>query len=176
VKYLLPLAAILLCAAGCAEKIKPSVLGGIPSASIPSQESWGSTVEFSDSGSTRAILKAGHIYAFDDSRQTLLDQGVRVDFYDSHGRHSSALTSERGTVDESTNNLQATGNVIVKSDSGVVVRTEKLFWDNGRQRIHSDAFVTITSPTERLQGQGFESDQNLRNYRIFKATGRAESK
>jgi LPS export ABC transporter protein LptC len=79
-------------------------------------------------------------------------------------------------VDEATNNLEATGNVVVTSDSGVVVVTNKLFWDNARQKIFSDAFVKITSPTEQLQGQGFESDQNLKNYRIFKATGSTDAK
>ena len=175
-KRVLLTAAILLVCTGCAEKIKPSVLGGMPSTSIPSQESWGSTVEFSDSGVTKAILKAGHIFAFDNSRQTFLDQGVHVDFFDSYGRHSSVLTSERGNVDEATNNLEATGNVVVRSDSGVVVVTDKLFWDNARQKIYSDAFVKITSPTEKLQGQGFESDQNLKNYRIYKATGSTDAK
>ncbi|MCX6138010.1 MAG: LPS export ABC transporter periplasmic protein LptC [Ignavibacteriales bacterium] len=170
--------AVLLIASfsGCAEKIKPSVLGGLPSAAIPSQESWGSTVEFSDSGVTKAILKAGHIFAFDNSRQTFLDNGVHVDFFDALGRHSSVLTSQRGSVDEASNNLEAVGNVVVKSDSGVIVVTDKLIWDNARQKIYSDAFVKITSPTEQLQGQGFESDQNLKNYRIFKVTGSAQAK
>jgi LPS export ABC transporter protein LptC len=176
VKQLLFTTLVFVFFTGCAEKIKPSVLGSMPSASIPSQESWGSTVQFSDSGVTKAILKAGHIFAFDNTRQTFLDKGVHVDFFDALGRHSSVLTSERGNVDEATNNLEATGNVVVKSDSGVVVVTEKLYWDNARQRIYSDAFVKITSPTEQLQGQGFESDQNLKNYRIFRVTGSAESK
>jgi len=176
VKPIFLAAVLVVICTGCAEKIKPSVLGGVASASIPSQESWGSTVEFSDSGVTKAILKAGHIFAFDNSRQTFLDQGVHVDFFDSYGRHSSVLTSERGNVDEATNNLEATGNVVVTSDSGVVVVTNKLFWDNARQKIFSDAFVKITSPTEQLQGQGFESDQNLKNYRIFKATGSTDAK
>jgi Lipopolysaccharide-assembly, LptC-related len=63
---------------------------------------------------------------------------------------------------------------VVVSDSGVVVETEKLFWDNQRQLIHSDEFVKITSPKENLQGHGFESDQNLKNYKIFRVTGTAK--
>ena len=159
---------------GCAEKIKPSVLGGVPGAALPTQESWNSTVTFTDSGVVKAVLKAGHISQYEGSKETSLDKGVHVDFFDEHGVHSSVLTSETGKVDETTNNLEAIGNVVVVSDSGVVVETEKLFWDNQRQLIHSEEFVTITSPKENLQGHGFESDQNLKNYKIFRVTGTAK--
>jgi LPS export ABC transporter protein LptC len=164
----------ILILTGCEEKIKPSVLGGVSGAALPSQESWNSTIVFSDTALVRAILKAGHISVYDNSRETLLDQGVHLDFYDELGRHSSVLTSQTGKVDEKTNNLEAIGNVVVVSDSGVVVETDRLFWNNTTQRIHSDAFVKITSPKEKLQGHGFESDQNLRNYKIFKVSGTSE--
>ena len=34
-----------------------------------------------------------------------------------------------------------------------------------------DAFVDIVSPTEHIMGHGMESDQSLKNYRIFRVTG-----
>ena len=166
---------IALAVIGCEEKVKPSVLSGVSGMQLPSQESWNSTITFSDSGTVKAIVQAGHIYAYDNSTVTHLDSGVIVDFYDEVGLHTTTLTSRHAVVDEGTNNLEATGNVIVRSDSGTVVYTEKMFWDNKRQLIHSPEFVRIVSPKERLQGTGFESDHNLRNYRIFKVTGTAES-
>jgi LPS export ABC transporter protein LptC len=166
---------IVLAVIGCEEKVKPSILSGVSGTQLPSQESWNSTITFSDSGTVKAIVRAGHIYAYDNSTVTHLDSGVIVDFFDELGLHTTTLTSRQGIVDEGTNNLEATGNVIVRSDSGTVVYTEKMFWDNKRQLIHSPEFVRIVSPKERLQGTGFESDHNLRNYRIFKVTGTAES-
>lgn len=170
---------ILFCAAfivGCEEKVKPSVLSGVTSSQLPSQESWNSTISFSDSGIVKAIVKAGHIYAYDNTQVTYLDSGVIVDFFDESGKHTTQLTSFRGTVNERTNDLEASGNVVIKSDSGTTVYTEKMFWDNQRQLIHSPEFVRIVSPKEQLQGTGFESDHNLRNYTIFKVTGKAEAK
>jgi len=161
---------------GCEEKVRPSVLSGVSSTQLPSQESWHSTITFTDSGIVKAIVTAGHIYAFDNTRITYLDSGVVVDFFDEMGKHTTTLTSKRGSVDEGTNNLEAMGNVIVTSDSGTVVRTEKMFWTNEQQMIHSPEFVHITSPTEDVTGTGFESDHNLRNYKIFKVTGTAERK
>jgi hypothetical protein len=44
-----------------------------------------------------------------------------------------------------------------------------------KQQILSDEFVRITSPKEQLQGRGFESDQNLRNYKVFHVTGSVQA-
>ena len=167
--------AALLCL-GCEEKVKPSVLSDVVTDKFPSQESWNSTITFSDSGIVRAIVSANHIYSYDNSSVTHLEHNVVVDFFNSEGEHTTKLTSEKASVDEKTNNLEAVGNVVVTSDSGTVVRSDRMYWDNARQLIHSPDFVTITSPTQELQGTGFESDHNLTNYRIFKVTGKAESK
>ena len=40
----------------------------------------------SDSGKTTAILEAGHLRVFNESRETLLDDGVKVDFYNEEGK------------------------------------------------------------------------------------------
>ncbi len=161
---------------GCEEKIQPSVLQNLSSTNLPSQESWNTKITFTDSAKVKAILHAGHISTFDNSKTTQLDNNVRVDFYDPSGKHTSVLTALSGTIDENTNNLEAKGNVVFVSDDNVKVKTEKLLWNNQKQLVHSNEFVTITTPTEQLQGHGFESDQNLRNYRIFKVTGKAETK
>ncbi|NUN68917.1 MAG: LPS export ABC transporter periplasmic protein LptC [Bacteroidetes bacterium] len=167
---------LFLLLTGCEEKVRPSVLTGVSGTQLPSQESWNSTITFTDSGIVKAVVQAGHIYSFDHTRITYLDSGVVVDFYDEQGAHTSRLTSVRGSVNEGSNDLEATGNVVVASDSGTVVRTEKMFWTNATQLIHSPEFVHITSPSEDLKGTGFESDHNLRNYRIFKVTGTADRK
>jgi LPS export ABC transporter protein LptC len=176
VKNIFVIAITVLLIAGCEEKVKPSVLNGVSSDQLPSQESWNSTITFSDSGIVKAIVRAKHIYSFDNSKVTHLEHDVKVDFFDETGKHTTVLTADTGMVDERTNNLEAIGHVVVRSDSGTVVRTEKMFWDNKRQLIHSPEYVQVNSPKENLQGTGFESDHNLRNYRIFKVTGTAESK
>jgi LPS export ABC transporter protein LptC len=156
----------------CEERIKPSVLGGLNNAELPSHESWGSTITFSDSGQIRAILKVGHLRKFEDSQMTLLDGGLHVDFFDENGHHSSVLTSLEGKVDDRTKDFEAHGNVVVVSDSGTTLQTERLFWKKARRQVNSEEFVKIISPKEEIEGQGFESDENLKDYRIFHVTGK----
>jgi LPS export ABC transporter protein LptC len=160
---------------GCEEKIKPTVLPGLDSKTLPQQESWNSSVVLSDSGRTKAVIYAGRIRAFDNPRETLLDQNITVHFYGADGKEASVLTAHEGKVDEMTNNLEASGDVVVVSNDSTRLRTERLFWDNKRQLVHTPDYVFIFSPKERVEGKGLESDQQLRNYRIFSVTGESRA-
>ena len=157
----------------CEEKIKPSVLSTVDSRTIPQQESWNSHIVVSDSGLIRATIDAGYLRVFEGSQQTHMSEGVVVHFFNSQGVQTSVLTSKEAIVDENTNNLEALGNVLVVSPDSTKLWTEHLYWDNQKQLVHTPEFVRIVSPKERLQGHGFESDQNLHHYRIFHVTGQA---
>jgi len=157
------------------EKVKPTSIN-IDLKEIPDQESWNSRVVFSDSGSTRAILNVGHVRVFQFRNETLLDKNLQIDFFDREQNHTSILTADSGRVDDATNDLFAFGNVVVRSDSGVVLQTEELIWKQATKKITTEKFVTITSPTEQIQGYGFESDQSMKNYVIFRVSGRIETR
>ncbi len=157
--------------AGCGDqKIKPSVDASLQVSKLPLQESWKDTVAFSDSGRTKAVLIAGHLRMFDQPNETLLDSSIQVDFYNNAGIKTTTLTALQGKVDNNTNNLYAIDSVVAVNDSGIILHTQELMWNNNQQKIQSDKFVTIVSPKEKIQGYGFESDQSLRNYTIYNIT------
>lgn len=152
------------------QDVKPHVDSSFIVEELPAQESWKSTVFFTDSGKTRAILNAGHLQVFANRKETILDEGVKVDFFNSQEIKTTTLTSKRGRVDETTNDLFAIDSVVAINDSGIVVKTDELKWRNNDKKIVSDKFVTIDSPDEHIEGFGFESDQHLRNYVIYNIT------
>lgn len=162
----------VLVLAGCSEKMRPSVVA-LPESSLPSQESWRSTVTFSDSSKVKAVLWAGHIADYQEQRITLLDDSVHVDFFDELGNHTSLLTARRGKVNDATQDFDAYDNVVVVSDSGTTLKTDRLFWTNADRKVRTDAYVDITSATEHIMGHGLISDQSLKNYRIFRMTGQS---
>jgi len=172
---LIPVLVIAALALGCEEKIRPSVVAINPT-EIPSQESWNSTVTFTDSAKVKAILWAGHIASYSTQQRTLLSDSLHVDFYNEMEEHTSVLTARRGRVNDRTQDFEAHENVVVVSDSGTVLRTDSLFWDNATRKIRTDAFVDIVSPTEHIMGHGMISDQGLKNYKIFRVTGQAVTK
>ncbi len=162
-----------LLSAGCEEKIKPPISTGL-GFDVPAQESWDAKITFTDSGKVSGILRAGHIATYTDRKYTVLDSDIIVDFFDDEERHTSVLTAKRGQVNDVTHDFEAHGNVVVTSDSGSTLRTEDLFWTDATRKIHTPAYVEITSPKEQLQGHGFESDQDLKHYTVLRVTGQAK--
>ncbi|MDI6780158.1 MAG: LPS export ABC transporter periplasmic protein LptC [Bacteroidota bacterium] len=160
----------------CEEKIKPAVTNTNYGQNVPVQESWNSRITFTQEGRLVAVVKSGHIAVYEDKRETILSEGVRVEFYNDTGERTSVLTSEKGKVFDATRDLEATENVVIVSDSSqTTLRTQKLSWTNSTKKIHSNEYVEIDAPNEKIRGLGFESDQNLQNYKIFRVTGQVKN-
>lgn len=165
--FILPLIFLYSCSQ---QRVKPAVDPTLSVEELPAQESWNATVFFSDSGKTTAILDAGRLRVFNEARETLLDDNIKVDFFNELGENTTTLTAKKGRVDDATRDLYAIEDVVVVNDSGVTITTDELMWRNLDKKIVSDKFVTIVSPKEKIQGYGFESDQHLRNYVIYRIT------
>jgi LPS export ABC transporter protein LptC len=162
----------VLMSVSCGERLQPTVLD-LGEGGIPAQESWRSTITFSDSARITAVLWAGYIAVFTDKEYTLMDDSVHVDFFNEQEQHTSELTSQWGRVNDRTRDFAAYERVVVVSDDGSVLKTDSLFWNSRTQKIETDAFVEIISPREHIKGHGLVSDQSLKDYRIFKVTGEA---
>lgn len=144
----------------------------------PDQISYNTEVVFVDSTFTKAILKAKRARVYQARLETLLDGGIHVQFFKRHsGKKVSYLTADSARIDDRTKNMLAGGHVIVISDStNTKVETSLLEWDNTTQKLYSTEFVRVTSPSETIQGYGFESDQSLSNYKIFRVSGEQRGK
>lgn len=141
---------------------------------FPDQESWNAKMYFTKDGNRRAVLDAGYIAKYNKEKITLLKEGVRVDFYDSDGNHKSILTSLEGKVFDQTQDMVATGNVVVKSDNGNHLYCEELFWDHKNQKIKSNVPVMITTKEDTLYGDSLISDPDLHNYEITNTHGSSQ--
>jgi LPS export ABC transporter protein LptC len=61
--------------------------------------------------------------------------------------------------------------VIVVNVDGDKLETEKLIWDEQRQKIYTDAAVKITTADQILFGNGMTADADFTNYEITEPTG-----
>jgi len=142
--------------------------------SFPDQEGWNSIVTTTTDGVLNAVVRYGHMQRFKRRKVVEFDKGVEIDFYNEKGEHTSKLISKKGKLNEATNDIEAFGNVVVVSDSGINLKTEHLWWDNSIEKVVSDEFVTITTvDQDTFYGYGFESDQYLDNWVIRKISGKA---
>ena len=67
--------------------------------------------------------------------------------------------------------MKAQKNVEVIGTDGDKLNTEELIWNDKTKKLSSDKYVTIKTKDEVLYGDGFISDQDLKNYKITHPLG-----
>ncbi len=160
---------MLIIAASCDKES----LENVPSRDgMPDQESWGVNIILTDQGIIRAKVSSGHLEKYNEKKFIMLDSSVIVDFYDHKEQHTSVLYSDKAEVDQQSNDMKAIGNVVAVSDSGITLFSDNLIWDSKGERLHTKEEIMITTPeADTLYGVGFESDSDLKNWKIINPSG-----
>lgn len=141
----------------------------------PAQESWDITIVISDSGARKTLIKAAHAaeYHKADKKEIHVDGGLSVRIVNPGGS-TTLITAGRGIV-HNNHDIEAFDDVVIRSDDDTVLRTEYITRSARDHMIRTDKYVTITSPSRTIRGYGFESDDAMKQYRIFHASGEALS-
>ena len=139
----------------------------------PSNIMWDSDIVFTDSLITKASVHSRRARVYNDKQETLLDTAIVVRFYNSTGGLAALLHCDRVRVDNRSNNMYASGHVVVEAEATQTrVETNTMMWDNIKRKLYSNEYVRVTKPHEMIEGGiGFESDESMTNYRIFRVTG-----
>ncbi|NTW51448.1 MAG: LPS export ABC transporter periplasmic protein LptC [Chlorobiaceae bacterium] len=150
---------------------------GISGKQLPAQESWNVTLALSDSGKPRTMISAKHAmeYHQGEKKEILIDGGVNVTIFSRKNGKPTYITAGRGVVHDN-QDIEAFDDVIIRSGDGTVIRTEYITRNYRDRMIRSNKNVTITKPTQTIRGSGFESDEAMKRYKIFHASGEAVSK
>lgn len=98
-------------------------------------------------------------------------KGIDVIFFDLEGEPENTLVADYAIRYPNESLWEARRNVVVVSSDNKTLETELLYWDEKKEIIYSDDFVTINTGKEIILGEGFEADQYFNNYKIFKITG-----
>ncbi len=139
---------------------------------LPTHTSWDFSMVIMDSNRIKTTLKARLARVYDQRQETRLDTSVVVEFMNARSQRIGILTADSAVVDDKTRNMVAYGNVKVVSDSThTTLQTPVLMWNNKTQKLYTTEKIHIKSPTEIIDGTGMESDQYLKNYKIFKVSG-----
>ncbi len=138
----------------------------------PDHESWNVRITITNAGIKRAYIESDYLEQYNDKHLISLKKNVKIDFYDANEKHISNLSADNAEINERTNFLLAINNIIIESDSGVTLFTDTLSWDNERELIFTDDSVMITTDAnDTLYGIGFESDVNMKRWKILKPRG-----
>lgn len=105
-------------------------------------------------------LIADKAQIFEDGGVVFLEKPL-VHFYE-EGKKSSTVSAESGKVNRQDKLMELWGDVVINSlEDKTVIKTERMFYDTGDERIFSEEAVEITRPGMVTRGVGFESDVGL---------------
>lgn len=138
--------------------------------SLPSQTGTDIHTVFTDSGLVKLVLTTPLIetYSNADPPYSEFVKGLRVDFYDGKAEPVAYVISKYAKYFEEKKLWELSDSVVVMNETGSMLETEQLFWDQERDRIYSDRMVKVTGDDQIHIGTGFESDSRLTKRRIKK--------
>ena len=125
-------------------------------------------------GVREAIVRADTALVFQDSTVTLLRGNVVLTaFNEELGTEKALVTSDRGRLDQSTNDLYAQGNAVllIRAD-GKRIESSELHYTPDNNMIRSDSSVVMYEGDDVIEGTGFTSDLDFEQVRIFNARTR----
>jgi LPS export ABC transporter protein LptC len=128
---------------------------------------------YSDFGKVKAKLIAPVMNHVDEEKgpYTELPAGLTLYFYTDSLTVQSELTAGYGISYDKSDEMVARNNVVVTNIYGDKLESEELVWNQKTEKISSEKFVKITTKDEIIFGDGFESNDDLSNYKIKKIRG-----
>jgi LPS export ABC transporter protein LptC len=121
-----------------------------------------------DSGQIRYLMKTPKLLKFENDGNSYFEfpQGIELTEYDKNENVTFSITADYARQYEKEKKWEAKNNVVATNEKGDTLKTELLYWEEETQKIYTDEFVRIIRPDQIITGIGFESDQNLDNWKI----------
>jgi len=152
----------------------------IEDANHPIQTGRNIEVQYTDSMRLQLIFKAPRMKKFltneEEGAYYEFEEGIEVFFFDNEEILESTFKAGYANYYEKKNLWKANDSVVARNvQTNEQLTTEELFWDQENKRIYSHVFTKITNEDGVFYGEkGFESDQNLNNYKLIGSSGSVE--
>ena len=127
----------------------------------------------SDSGVTRYRLNAKDwlVYGKAEDPYWFFPSGIYVEKFDSLFNTDASIQADTAYYYDKRGLWELSGNVEIESLQGERFETSHLFWDQKKELIYSDRYIRIEQEDKVVTGIGFESNQNMTQYKIFNSQG-----
>lgn len=130
-------------------------------------------VYYSDSGTVTMHIWAPIIknYLY-PNEITILEGNIKGNFYDSIGQVGSIIHCHYAKLDDRNGIVELRKNVkVFNIIDETEFYSEELIWNRREHNITSTKFIRIITPDKIIWGDGFQSDEELKNYKILKPKG-----
>jgi LPS export ABC transporter protein LptC len=158
----------------CAEKPSESVTTlEKDSLGVPSEIADSIDINYSESAQRIIHLRAKLMqrYPIKDDNILFMKKGLEIYFYNDSGQLKTTIKSDWAKRYEKSRKTELHGHVSVTNDKGESMKTDEIYWDQYRREIFTSKFVTITTPTEILTGEGLQAKDDFSSYEIKNPKG-----
>ena len=124
----------------------------------------------SDSGITRYKLETENWQVFDKAKDPYwyFPEGIYLERFDSLFQVEAKILADSAWNYTDKRLWRLKGNVDIRNMEGEMFLSDELFWDQKDQKVYSDKYIEIKRGETELKGYGFESNQEMTEYRIFR--------
>ena len=154
----------------CKEKDENLVPFNYDPEQVPTMVTDSVTTLISDSGVTRYKLVADEWRVFDKAAEPywFFPQGIYLERFTPDFSIEATVKADTAWYFSKKDLWQLKKNVHVENMRGEVFDSEELYWDQKNEKVYSDSYIEIKRGVTEIKGYGFESNQAMTDYRIFR--------
>lgn len=144
---------------------------------VPGGDADNVNLKYTDSGKIKSILVSPKMldYSNVDFAFTEFPKGVDVTIYDNKGKRTF-IRSNYAVSYKQTNIIDLQGKVKITSESGQVLETEQLFFDQKNQWFYTERKFKLTDAGNNSTGQGIDFSKDFTTINSQRIQGEIESK
>lgn len=164
---------VLAVTTGCHEETKLKVSREVDPQKMATLSTRNVSTLISDSGITKykVVTPLWNIYNETEEPYWDFPEGVYLRQLDRDLKVISEVASDSAKYFVSKKLWVLRGHVEIEQKGKSYFNSERIFFDDYNRRIYSDTFIHIETPTQTLEGIGFESNSELTHYTVLKPTG-----
>jgi LPS export ABC transporter protein LptC len=128
------------------------------------------TTLISDSGITRYKLMTDVWKVFDKAKEPywFFPEGIHLERFTSDFNIEATVFADTAWYFSNKDLWRLKKNVHIENMKGEVFDSDEIFWDQKKERVYSDKYIEIKRGVTEIKGYGFESNQAMTDYRIFR--------
>lgn len=161
---------VFLSVLSCAKKDDNRVPVEFDPETIPSMITDSVVTLISDSGITRYKLITDSWHIFDKAKDPFwfFPEGLYLERFDENHDIEATILADTAWNFTKKKLWRLKGNVEITNMEGDEFSSDELFWDQEKARVYSDKYIEIKKGEMELKGYGFESNQEMTEYEIFR--------
>lgn len=131
------------------------------------------TIIYSEEGRAKMRIFAKEFVRNDFAKPPFTDMrnGLKIEFFDDSLQIESTLTAGYARFYEERKNVLIRENIIIHTKKQETIKTEELVWNQNIKKIYTEKPVTITTPTQSMQGDALEAEEDFSLYQIKNLRG-----